>query len=107
MAGVPSRLAGPALVDATSEVIYTCPANRRAIVRHVWIMNPGAAATFRMSIGADAAATRIYDGVSIAEDVPRNDHVYFVLEAGDTLEASSSADDQMVVVISGIEELVT
>lgn len=107
MSGIPSRLVGPTPVDLTVETVYTVPANRRTTIRHIWVQNPGAAATFTLSIGADAAATRIYDGVSIPEDVPRSDHVYFVLEAGEILQASSSADDQMVLTIDGTEEALT
>jgi len=91
-AGIPKRLAGPALAAATDTLIYTVPANRRSVVRHIhWVNSTGAAVTLTLSIGADAVATRWFDAYSLATGAVLDAFVYLPMEAAETLRARASA----------------
>lgn len=105
MAGrIQKRMHGPAQVSNAAATKYTVAANRRGIIRHIHIENPGAAVTFTASIGADAAATRIFDAVNIPTGI--TDHFcMYVLEAAEILQALSSVNNQLVLTIDGDEEI--
>ncbi len=63
---LPKRFSGPAQVSNAAATKYTVPATRLSVIRNIHIQNPSASpVTFTMSIGADAAATRIFDVFSI------------------------------------------
>lgn len=100
---IPIRV-GPNPVDATAETVYTCPAGKRAILRFVIVNNPGTATTFTLSVGTDAAGTRLYEGVSIAQNVPFERHVYVPLAAAEVIQLDSAADDQLICTL-GIDEI--
>lgn len=64
--GTPRRVHGPAQVSNVAATKYTVPTGVKAWTRHIHIQNPsGSPVTFTMSIGADAAGTRIFDAYSI------------------------------------------
>lgn len=66
MPKISKRLSGPALITNSVVTKYTTPAATRTVIRHIRIQNnSGSAATVTISIGADAAGTRIADAVSI------------------------------------------
>lgn len=66
MANTWKRLAGPALVTGSAATKYTAPA-AGAIIRHIRVGNPGSGSPlgFTLSVGSDAAGTRLYDVYSI------------------------------------------
>lgn len=66
MAKTTKRVHGPALLTNATAVKYTVPAGTIATRLRVHVQNPsGSAVTFFLSIGADAAGTRLYDAYSI------------------------------------------
>jgi hypothetical protein len=66
MARIPKRLFGPAQLTAATATKYTVPALTKTIIRHIHISNnSGSAVPVTISIGADAAGTRILDAYSI------------------------------------------
>ena len=108
MARTPTRLAGPALVATGPVTIYTVPASTKAIIRHIHIQNPsGAAVTLTLSIGADAAAKRIFDAFSVpaaAAGVTASviDHwCYYVLEAAEVLQAATGTNNTLTITVDG------
>jgi hypothetical protein len=110
MARIPKRLAGPAQVSNAAATKYTVPAATKTIVRHIHVENPSAsAATFTLSIGADAAGTRIFDAFAIpaaATGVTASilDHFcYYVLETGEIIQAFSGTNNVLVLEIGGDE----
>lgn len=110
MARIPKRLHGPAQVSNAAATKYTVPASTKTIVRHIHVENPsGAAVTFTLSIGADAAAVRIFDALSIpAAAAGTFDNVvdhpcYYVLEAAEIIQALAGTNNILVLVISGDE----
>jgi hypothetical protein len=70
--GLPARIFGPALVATGPATVFTAAANERVRSIYVWVSNPTASAVnFTMSIGADAAGTRIIGTNSVA-NIPAN-----------------------------------
>lgn len=101
---VAKRMHGPAQVATGPATKYTVPANRRGIVRHVHVQNPsGAPVTFTMSIGADAAGTRILDAKSIAAGEVFDHFGMYVLEAAEILQAGAGTNNILTLTVDGDE----
>ncbi len=107
------RITGPALLTNAAATKYTVPAGQRLTVRHIHVENPGAAPLgFTMSIGADAAGTRLYDAFSIpgaaagVQSSILDTFCYYVLEAGEIIQAYASSTNVMTLTIDGELELV-
>lgn len=106
MARTSIRAHGPAQVSNAATTKYTVPAVSKFIVRHIHVYNPGTGSVnFTLSIGADAAATRIFDAYPVAEDVPLDHFCYYPVEAAEVIQALGSVNNQLVLTISG--ELIT
>lgn len=105
MTDTAKRLAGPTLITLAEITLYTAPTGGQAIIRQIHIVNTSAAAvTFKMSIGADAAATRLYHDLSIAAGAVFDPGpMYLVLNAGETLRAQASTTNVLTAAISGVE----
>lgn len=110
MPKIPKRLSGPVAIATGPATKYTTPAATRTVIRHIHIQNPsGAAVTATVSIGADAAGTRILDGYSIpaaAAGVTTNVIDLwgpYTLEATETIQAASGANNVLVMTIDGEE----
>ena len=100
MAKSNKRVAGPQLVTNAAATIYTVPANTKAVIRKIHVVNTSASAVpFFASIGADAAATRIADGLS----VPADDYIDidgpFTLEETEILQAYGGTTNVLAVTV--------
>jgi hypothetical protein len=83
---------------------YTVPALTKTIVRHIHVENPtGAPVTFTFSIGADAAATRIFDVYSIAAGAVLDHFCYYVLDVAEIIQALAGTNNVMTLTIDGDE----
>lgn len=82
------RLFGPIAGTGSAATLLTATASRTTIIRVLHICNTTSGAlTFRMSIGADAAGTRLFSDQSVpANGVLRIDGGFDVLAAGETLQ---------------------
>lgn len=106
VAVVNRRLHGPAHVSNAAAVVYTSPARTKTVVKEVWVSNPTAGAvTFTLAVGADAAATRVYDAFSLAAGAIEHRKVEWVLEAGEVLRATAGAATSLVLMLSGTTEV--
>lgn len=104
MARIAKRLAGPALVTNSAATKYTAPTSTKAVIRHIHVSNPTVAAvTFTMSIGADAAGTRIFDAHSIAAGTVLDHYGAYVLDAGELVQALAGSTNVLTLTISGDE----
>src|SRR5215831_5214334 len=104
MAKIPKRLAGPALLTNAAATKYTVPATTKTIVRHIHVENPtGAPVTFTLSIGADAAATRLFDAFSIAAGAVLDHFCYYVLETTEIIQSFAGTTNVMTLTIDGDE----
>lgn len=104
MARIAKRLAGPAQVSNAAATKYTVPAVTKTIIRHIHIQNPsGSAVTFTLSIGADAAAVRLFDAYSIAANTVLDHFCYYVLEAAEIVQALAGTNNILTLTIDGDE----
>ena len=101
MAKTPDRLVGPAQIATGPTTVFTAPAGG-TLARWVRVSNPsGGAVTFTLSVGVDAASTRVYDAVSIATGGVFFDYPYLELDEGEILQVSASANNVLVLTVGG------
>lgn len=112
MPRTPKRLYGPAQIATGPTTVYTVPASTKTIIRHIHLSNPsGSAVTVTMSIGADAAATRLLGTYSIpaaaagVTDSVRDLYYYQVMDAAEILTLSAGTNNIVVIVVNGDEYL--
>lgn len=110
MARIPKRLAGPAVIATGPATIYTVPALTKTIIRHIHVQNPSASpVTLTLSIGVDAAGTRIFAAFSVpaaAAGVTASiiDHFcYYVLDAAEVLQAAAGTNNILTITVDGDE----
>lgn len=104
MAVTPLRLHGPAQVSNAAATKYTVPGATKTVVRHIHVQNPsGSPVTFTMSIGTDAAGTRIYDAYTIAANSVLSVWCYHVLEATEIIQALAGTNNILTLTINGDE----
>lgn len=96
------RVHGPALVTNAAVTKYTVPAGMRLIVRRIHVSNTNAGpVTFTLSIGADAAATRLFDAIAIAAGAVLDAYGPFTLEAGEIIQALAGTTNILTLTIDG------
>jgi hypothetical protein len=102
MPRIAHRFAGPAQVSNAAATKFTVSASEKAIIRHIHVQNPsGAAVTFTASIGADAAATRIFDAYSIAANTVLDHFCMYVIDAAEVFQAFAGTNNILVLTIDG------
>lgn len=103
---IAKRMAGPAQVSNAAATKYTVGSNRRGIVRQIHIQNPSAATVnFTMSIGADAAGTRLFDAYPIPPSSVLDHFCYYVLEAAEIIQAFAGTNNILTLTIDGDEDV--
>lgn len=110
MARTAKRLAGPAAVSNAAATKYTVPALTKTIIRQLHVQNPSASpVTFTVSIGADAAGTRLYDAYSVpAAAAGVSASVldifgYWVVDAAEIVQAFAGTNNILTLTIFGDE----
>lgn len=104
MARTPKRLSGPSQLTNTTATKYTVPALTKTVIRHIHVSNPsGSAVNFTASIGADAAATRIFDAYPIAANTAVDLFGYWVMDVGEVLAAFGSTTTVLNLTVNGDE----
>lgn len=99
------RLYGPALLSGSPVDLYTVPSGRRASLLHIHASNPsGSPVDLNLSIGSDAAATRIYDDFPLGADSVEDDFTDYVLGAGEKIQGWASDAATVNLTISGLDE---
>lgn len=100
MAKTAARIVGPTQLAAAAATLYTVPAGTLAIVTSVWVNTPDAARTFTLSIGADAAGTRVWTTYALTQNVPYVTYPMWRIAAAEVIQAFASAATSVVIVIS-------
>lgn len=105
MTDTPKRLAGPTQLAAAAATVYTVPASTTAILRYMRIVNTsGTDRTVTVSIGADAAGTRLLSTMNVPANGGVIDWTGFVpLAAGELIQAYASAAAALTAVLAGVE----
>jgi hypothetical protein len=108
MPGIAKRVYGPAAVATGPATVYTVPASTRTIVRHIHLQNPsGSIVTFSLSVGADAAGTRLWDAFSVPaaaageRESVKDFFVYLPLEATEVIQLKAGTNNILVITING------
>jgi len=102
MARIPTRFSGPAQVSNAAATKFTVAASEKNIIRHIHVFNPsGSPVTFTASIGADAAATRLFDAYSISAGVPFDHFCYYDMDATEIFQAFAGTNNILVLTIDG------
>lgn len=93
MAKVDTALVANAALTTSAATVYTSPTtNPVAVIRHIHVTNTaGAAGTFTLSIGADAAGTRIFALYPIGAQSSLDFYGMWVLPSNTVLQALASA----------------
>jgi len=98
------RLAGPLLITNAVVTRYTVPASTKAVIRNIHLQNnSGASVDLTISIGADAAGTRILDAQTLAADGVLDLYGPFVMDAAEILQTNASITNVSTITISGEE----
>jgi hypothetical protein len=106
MPRIAKRLHGPAQVSNAAATKYTVPAVTKTIVRHIHVQNPsGSIVTFTMSIGADAAAVRLFDAYSIGANQVLDHFCYYIVDAAEVIQAFAGTNNILVLTIDGDESV--
>jgi hypothetical protein len=99
------RLFGPALLSNAAATKYTVPPATRTTIRRILIDNPsGGIVTCTITIGADAAGTRILGAVPIPANGGLDLYGPFTLETGEILQAYAGSANVLVLLVNGEEE---
>lgn len=94
------RVHGPAQVSNAAATKYTVPAGLRAKTKHIHVSNTSAGPVdFTMSIGADAAGTRIFAAYTIGAGEVLDYFGQHTLEAAEVIQAFGSVNNQLVLTI--------
>jgi hypothetical protein len=104
MADTAKRLVGPSLLTASEQTLYTVPAATTAILRGLRVANNSTSTvTLTVSIGADAAGTRLYSSFDLLAKSVHDWSGFLVLAAGETLRGYAGTANQLVISVSGVE----
>lgn len=111
MARTNKRLIGPTLLPSTPGLMYTVPANTRAVIQRIHVVTQAASASesFIMSIGAPASGTVVYVAGS-GSSVPGLGGAWdgygpIALGPGETIYMGASVTgSNLCAVVSGYEE---
>lgn len=104
MSALNKRLSGPGLITNAAVTKYTVPASTVTILQHIHVYNPNVASIgFTMSIGADAAGTRLYDSFNISAGGTLDVFCKYTLTAAEIIQAFGSTTNVLVLTLDGVE----
>jgi hypothetical protein len=104
MADTAKRFYGPALLSNAAATKYTVPSGAIDILRSIHVTNTGGAdATLTISIGTDAAGTRIVDALNIKTHDTVELNVFIPLSASEIIQAFSGTNNVLNLTLSGVE----
>lgn len=110
MAKTAKRLYGPAVIATGPATVITVPALTKTIVRQIHLQNPSTSpVTFTLSIGSDAAGTRLWDAYSIpaaaagVTDNVRDIPMYMVIDAAEIIQLAAGTNNILVITVFGDE----
>jgi hypothetical protein len=73
-------------------------------VKHIHVQNPTASTVdFTLSIGANAAGTRLFDGLPIPADSERSFWGPYTLTAAEIIQAVAGTTNVITLTIDGVE----
>jgi len=105
MTDTPKRVYGPAQLASSAATLYTVPASTTAILRYMRLTNTsGSDRTVTVSVGADAAGTRIFSAMTIPASGGSVDWSGFIpLTAGEVIQGYASGASAITAVLAAVE----
>ena len=104
MAITKKRLAGPLLVNNAVTTRYTVPASTKTVIRKIHVFNnSGSTATLTVSIGADAAGTRILDAIPLLTLTSYDFWGPYTMDAAEILQTNAGTTNVLNMTIDGDE----
>ena len=104
MAKTPKRLSGPASLSNSASTKYTVPGATTTVIRHVHVQNPsGSPVTFTLSIGVNAAGTRLWDAYVIPAGTERSFWGPYTLTAGEVIQSLGGTNNILTLTVDGEE----
>jgi len=104
MTDTAKRLAGPSALTNSAATVYTVPSSTTTIVRSIIIANTtSSSATFFLSIGSDAAGTRLYSAGPIPANSTEEYTGFIVLTATEIIQSYSGTNSALTLTINGVE----
>jgi hypothetical protein len=98
------RFHGPAAVSNVAATKYTVPTGSKALLRQIRVTNPsGGSVNFTLSIGNDAAGTRLFDARAIAAGGELEWSGYIPLDSAELIQALGSTNNALVLTLGGDE----
>jgi len=104
MATINKRLFGPAALTTSAATKYTAPGSTATVVKHIHVSNPvgNGAQSFTLSIGNDAAGTRVFSTYPLADGASLDFWGPYTLAAAEVIQALASSAN-VVMTIDGTE----
>lgn len=104
MADTPTRFYGPAQLANTATTLFTVGAGLTAILRYIHVVNTsGTDRTFTLSVGADAAGTRLYSAITVPAGGVLTERLNVPVAAEEVVQAYASATTALTLTVAGIE----
>lgn len=104
MTDTPKRLYGPAQLTASAATLYTVPAATVTILRYIRVTNTtGTDRSLTLSIGTDAAATRLFPGTTVPALSVIEVSLFIPMTATEIIQGLASAATALTAIISGVE----
>ena len=101
---VAKTLSGPTQLTTSAVTQYTVPAATTTRVREIRAVNTsGSAAKVYVSVGADAAPTRVWSGLTVQPNSVLVDDCYLPLAAGTIVQAYSDTGSAITLTLTGVE----
>ena len=95
------RFTGPQQLTGAAATVYTAPA-AGARIENIHVSNPsGAPVGFTLSVGTDAAASRMWDAYPVPAGAVVERNVYLVLGAGEIIQAFASTGGVLDLTLDG------
>lgn len=96
----PKRFAGPLKLTNTAATLFT--SSGRSLIEEIHVQNPSASPVdLTLSVGTDAAGTRIMDGLAIAADSEKKFRFVLPLENGEIMQGFASTTAVLDITIDG------
>jgi hypothetical protein len=104
VADTPARLYGPARPTNAAADAYTSPAATITTIGKISVANPTASdVTYTLSVGADAAGTRVLDAIVIPAGTCQVFELGLVLAAAEKVQHFAGTTAVLNVVMDGIQ----
>lgn len=102
MPRLPSRLYGPALLTNVDAQLISPAAGHTFVIRHIHINNTsGSAATFILSVGADAAGTELFTSKSVAANDVYDWFGLLIVNATESFRGHAGTTNVLNITING------